>query len=54
MPAAIQEAVQAHFRGEPEAVRPPIPLEVLTADLQYQGGVWLLMERATSRIRPTL
>ncbi|TXT41351.1 MAG: hypothetical protein FD135_407 [Comamonadaceae bacterium] len=50
LPAAIQEAVQAHFHGEPEAVPPPTPLEVLTADPQYQGGVWLLADVDLSRI----
>jgi predicted RNase H-like HicB family nuclease len=50
LPAAIQEAVQAHFHGEPEAVPQPTPLEVLTADPQYQGGVWLLADVDLSRI----
>jgi hypothetical protein len=48
--AAIQEAVQAHFHEEPDAVPPPTPLEVLTADPQYQGGVWLLADVDLSRI----
>ena len=50
LPAAIQEAVQAHFHGEPETVPSPTPLEVLTADPQYQGGVWLLADVDLSRI----
>ena len=50
LPAAIQEAVQSHFHGEPETVPQPTPLEVLASDPQYQGGVWLLAEVDLSRI----
>ncbi len=50
LPAAIQEAVQAHFHGEPETVPAPTPLEVLAADPQYVGGVWLLANVDLSRI----
>ena len=50
LPDAIQEAVQAHFHGEPETVPQPTPLEVLAADPQYQGGVWLLADVDLSRI----
>jgi predicted RNase H-like HicB family nuclease len=50
LPAAIQEAVEAHFHGEPEAVPAPTPLERLIHDPSYQGGVWLLAEVDLSRI----
>lgn len=50
LPAAIQEAVQAHFYGEPEAVPPPTALEVLASDPQYSGGVWLLADVDLTRI----
>jgi predicted RNase H-like HicB family nuclease len=50
LPAAIQEAVEAHFHDEPEAVPPPTPLDRLASDPQYQGGVWLLAEVDLSRI----
>jgi len=50
LPAAIQEAVQAHFHGEPGAVPAPSPLESLAADPQYEGGVWLLADVDLSRI----
>lgn len=54
LPAAIQEAVQAHFHGEgAQAVPAPTPLEVLAADAQYTGGVWLLAEVDLSRIDTT-
>lgn len=53
LPAAIQEAVQAHFHGEPEAVPAPTPLQTLVADPQYSGGVWLLADVDLSRIDTT-
>lgn len=54
LPAAIQEAVQAHFHGEgADAVPPSTALEVLVADPAYQGGVWMLAELDLSRIDTT-
>lgn len=50
LPAAIQEAVQAHFYGEPATVPAPTALEHLAQDPPYQGGVWLLAEVDLSRI----
>lgn len=50
LPAAIQEVVEAHFHGEPEAVPPPTPLERLVKDPEYHGGVWLLADIDHSRI----
>lgn len=50
LPAAIQEAVEAHFHDEPESVPAPTPLEQLARDPQYEGGVWLLAEVDLSRI----
>lgn len=50
LPAAIQEAVEAHFHGEPEAVPAPTPLEALAARPDYQGGVWMLVDIDLSRI----
>lgn len=50
LPAAIQEAVQAHFYGEPESVPAPTPLEQLAGDARFQGGVWLLAEVDLNRI----
>ena len=45
LPAAVQEAVQAHFAGEGAAAVPqPTSLEQLAADPQYQGGVWMLVD----------
>lgn len=51
LPAAIQEAVEAHYHGEgAQAVPPPSALEKLAADAQYQGGIWLLAEVDLNRI----
>lgn len=50
LPAAIQEAVQAHFHGEPESVPAPTPLEQLANDPDYQGGVWMLADIDLGRI----
>ena len=45
LPAAIQEAVQAHFHGEgAQAVPQPTPLEVLASDPQFEGGAWMLVD----------
>ena len=50
LPAAIQEAVQAHFHGEPDVVPAPSALEALAVDPQYSGGAWLLADVDLSRI----
>ena len=53
LPAAIQEAVQAHFQGETGAVPAPTALEVLVADPQYASGVWMLADVDLSQIDTT-
>ncbi len=51
LPAAIQEAVQAHFHGEgAQAVPLPTALQVLAADPQFEGGIWLLADVDLTRI----
>lgn len=51
LPEAIQEAVQAHFQGEgAQAVPAPTALEVLAADPQFEGGIWLLADVELTRI----
>ncbi len=51
LPAAIQEAVQAHFHGEgAPAVPAPTALEVLAADPQFESGIWLLADVDLTRI----
>ena len=54
LPAAIQEAVQAHFLGEgAQAVPEPTPLDVLASDPQYAEGVWMLADVDLSQIDTT-
>ena len=50
LPAAVQEAVEAHFSGEPDAVPPPTPLENLVSDPDNAGGVWMLVDLDLSRL----
>lgn len=50
LPTAIQEAVEAHFFGESSPIPAPTPLEELTDNPEYQGGVWLLADVDLSRI----
>ena len=50
LPAAVQEAVEAHYSGEPDAVPPPTALEKLVGNPAYEGGVWMLVDLDLSRI----
>lgn len=50
LPAAIQEAAEAHFQGETGPVPAPTPLEQLARQPDYQGGVWMLADIDLSRI----
>jgi len=51
LPAAIQEAVQAHFHGEPlSAIPKPSSLAELAGNPEYSGGVWMLAEVDLSKI----
>lgn len=50
LPAAVQEAVEAHFEGEDDPVSPPTALDKLATDPQYVGGVWMLFDIDLSRI----
>jgi predicted RNase H-like HicB family nuclease len=50
LPCAVQEAVEAHFCDGDETVPEPTPLEQLTRDPQYEGGVWMLFDIDLSRI----
>lgn len=45
IPAMIQEAVEAHFAGEPaSAVPAPSDLQSLQKSKVYKGGVWMLAD----------
>lgn len=51
LPAAIQEAVEAHFHGEGHgAVPKPSDLDALAKDPQYADGIWMLAEVDITRI----
>ncbi len=51
LPAAVQEAVEAHFHGEGlDAVPLPTPLEHLAQREEFSGGVWLLADIDLSRL----
>lgn len=50
LPAAVQEAVEAHCHGGLEVVAPPTSIETLAAVPDYQGGVWMLFEVDMTRI----
>ena len=51
LPAAIQEAAEAHFAGEEGPIPPPTALEELVSDPVYQGGVWMLAEIDITRVQ---
>jgi predicted RNase H-like HicB family nuclease len=50
LPAAAQEAVEAHFHGETEPIPNPSAPEDWTGDEQFQGGYWMLVEIDLSRV----
>lgn len=50
LPAAVQEAVAAHFDSEEGPIPEPSPLEELTHHPEYEGGVWMLFDIDLSKI----
>ncbi|HTH58598.1 MAG TPA: type II toxin-antitoxin system HicB family antitoxin [Paraburkholderia sp.] len=50
LPAAVQEAVEAHFLGEEGPVPEPSALEDLTRNSEYEGGVWMIFDIDLSKI----
>lgn len=50
LPAAAQEAVEAHFHGETEPIPHPSVPENWDGDEQFQGGYWMLVEIDLSRV----
>ncbi|HEM7889437.1 type II toxin-antitoxin system HicB family antitoxin [Burkholderia cepacia] len=50
LPAAVQEAVEAHFYDEDGLVPSPSALESLTGNPEYEGGVWMLFDIDLSKI----
>lgn len=52
IPAMVQEAAEVHFDGESLDIPPPRPLEELSRLEEFQGGVWMMVDVDTTRIRP--
>ncbi|MBF0626497.1 MAG: type II toxin-antitoxin system HicB family antitoxin [Magnetococcales bacterium] len=52
IPAMVQEAVELHFDREPLDIPPPRALEELVKLEEFQGGVWMMVDVDTARIRP--
>jgi len=50
LPAAAQEAVEAHFHGETEPIPHPSVPEDWAGDGQFRGGYWMLVEIDLSRV----
>jgi len=50
LPAAAQEAVEAHFYGEIQPIPQPSVPEDWTGDPPFQGGYWMLVEIDLSRV----
>ncbi|MGS1029429.1 type II toxin-antitoxin system HicB family antitoxin [Burkholderia glumae] len=50
LPAAVQEAAQAHFEGDDSPIPVPSALEDLTRDPEYTGGVWMIFDIDLSKI----
>jgi len=44
IPAAIREAVHAHFGADEDPIPAPSALETLAKDPEYTGGVWMLAD----------
>ena len=53
LPAAVQEAVEAHFYDDPAPIPAPSSLESLAVSDQYQGGAWMLFDVDLSRVEST-
>ncbi len=50
LPAMVQEAVEAHFGGEPESIPKLTPMEKLVKSPDYVGGVWMLVNIDLSKV----
>ncbi|PRC93097.1 type II toxin-antitoxin system HicB family antitoxin [Solimicrobium silvestre] len=49
LPAAVQEAVEAHF-SDGEEVPAPSDVTTLAANPDYQGGLWMLFDIDLSKV----
>ncbi|MBF0284867.1 MAG: type II toxin-antitoxin system HicB family antitoxin [Magnetococcales bacterium] len=52
IPPMVQEAAELYFDDEAMEIPPPTPLEELTRREAFQGGVWMMVDIDTARIRP--
>lgn len=50
LPAAVQEAFEAHFYDSGEAIPSPSPIEELIQNPEYHGGVWMLFDLDLSKV----
>lgn len=51
LPHMIQEAAEVYFEGEDIPVPAPTPLEQLTTNPEYKGGVWLLVDIDLAKLK---
>ncbi|TRM52418.1 ribbon-helix-helix protein, CopG family [Achromobacter sp. LC458] len=50
LPAAAQEAVEAHFFGETAPIAPPTAPEVWIQKKAFKGGFWMLVDIDLSKV----
>lgn len=50
LPRAAQEAVEAHFHSDPDAIPAPSSPEVWANNKDYQGGYWMMVEIDLSKV----
>lgn len=50
LPAAAQEAVEAHFHGESEPIPEPSAPEAWAGDERFRGGYWMLVDIDLSKV----
>jgi predicted RNase H-like HicB family nuclease len=53
IPAACQEAMEAHFYEEPDAIPTPSELAALKRRLKFKGGEWMYVDLDLSRVQAT-
>jgi predicted RNase H-like HicB family nuclease len=50
LPAAAQEAAEAHFYGESDAIPKPSSPEAWNSDERFDGGYWMLVDIDLSKL----
>jgi predicted RNase H-like HicB family nuclease len=51
IPGACQEAMEAHFYEEPDAIPKPSDLATLKRRLKFKGGEWMFVDLDLSRVQ---